>query len=175
MHLALQILVSFTKIGSLSWGGGPGMVPMMQAEVVGQRGWMTDEQFLDALAAGNALPGPIMTKLAVWIGWEQGGWLGVAAALVGMVVPSALMVGVLLALFSSFRDNPRVAGMMQAVRPVVLAMVGWMIVEVLPVAVPSWHTAALAVVAAALLFLHVHPAWIVMAAAAFGAIVYAPA
>jgi chromate transporter len=174
MHVALELLTSFAKVGSLAWGGGPAMVPMMQAEFVGHRGWMTDEQFLDSLAAAYALPGPLATKMAIWIGWEQGGLLGLVASVVGIVLPSALLIGVVLWLLHGFKDHPRVIGMLQAVRPVVLAMLVFMVVQVAPKSATTWHTILVAAVAVGLLFLKVHPAWLVLAAAGFGAIVYAP-
>ncbi len=148
------------------------MVPLMQAEFVEKHAWMTDEQFVDALAAGYALPGPIATKMSVWFGWEVGGFLGVVAALVGMVLPSALMIAVVLALFTTFKDHPRVQGMMTAVRPVVLALLTFMVLQIGPKSVLSWHTGVLAAVALGLLFLKVHPAWLILAAAGFGAVAY---
>ncbi|MCP4869420.1 MAG: chromate transporter [Proteobacteria bacterium] len=172
MHVAFELLISFSKVGSLAWGGGPAMVPLMQAEFVEKHAWMTDEQFVDALAAGYALPGPIATKMSVWFGWEVGGFLGVVAALVGMVLPSALMIAVVLALFTTFKDHPRVQGMMTAVRPVVLALLTFMVLQIGPKSVLSWHTGVLAAVALGLLFLKVHPAWLILAAAGFGAVAY---
>ncbi len=173
MHIAAELFVSFAKIGSLAWGGGPAMVPLMQAEFVEKHEWMTDEQFVDALAAGYALPGPIATKLSVWFGWEVGGALGVVAALVGMVLPSALMIAVVLALFTNFKDHPRVQGVLTAVRPVVLALLAYMVLQIGPKAVGSWHTVAIAAVALGLLFLDIHPAWLIVAAAGLGAVAYA--
>ena len=173
MHVALELLTSFTKVGSLAWGGGPAMVPLMQAEFVEHRGWVTDEELIDALAAGYSLPGPIATKMAVFIGWEQGGAMGVAAALTGMVLPSALMIGLVLAAYTSFKDNPRVEGMMRMVRPVILALLAWMVLQIAPKAVMSWQTGVLAGVALGLLLLKVHPAWLIVAAAGVGAVVHA--
>lgn len=173
MSVALELLISFTKVGTLAWGGGPGMLPLMQAEFVESRGWMTEQELVDALAAGYALPGPIATKMAVFIGWEQGGALGVVASLVGIVLPSALMIGVVLALYTSFKDNPRVEGMMRLVRPVILALLTWMVLQIAPKAVMSWQTAVLAGVALVLLFLKVHPAWLIVGAAGAGALIHA--
>ncbi|MDA0747053.1 MAG: chromate transporter, partial [bacterium] len=57
----LDIFVSFTKVGVFAYGGGPSMIPLVQEEVVDVHGWMTIEEFADALAMGYALPGPIAT------------------------------------------------------------------------------------------------------------------
>jgi chromate transporter len=174
MHVAVELLLSFTKIGSVAWGGGPAMVPLMQAEFVEHRAWMTEEQFVDALAAGYALPGPLSTKMAVWVGWEQCGVLGVLASLAGMVLPSALMIALVIAFFTTLKDHPRVDGMLKAVRPAVLAMLIYMIWRLAPTATPSWHTVALCAAVFGLLLLKVHPAWLILAAAGIGAVFYAP-
>jgi len=174
VSVCVDLLVSFTKIGTLAWGGGPAMVPLMQAEFVEGHGWYTNEQFVDALAAGYALPGPLATKMAVFIGWQQGGALGVMASVAGMVLPSAVLIGLVLAAFQNLKDNPRIMGMLEAVRPVVLALLAYMVISIAPKSATSWHTGAIAGIALVLLFLRVHPAWLILAAAAFGAVVYAP-
>ena len=74
----LELLISFAKLGTVGFGGGPAMIPLVQAEVVDHRGWLTNEQFVDVLAAGNSLPGPISTKMAVYIGYQTGGALGLS-------------------------------------------------------------------------------------------------
>jgi chromate transporter len=171
---SIQLMLSFAKIGTVAYGGGPAMIPLMQAEIVESRGWMTDEQFLDSLAAGYALPGPIATKMALYIGWEAGGPLGALGALVGVVAPSAVMILALLLLFRNFKDHPRVVGMLHGVRPVVVAMLVAMVLTVGRKSLVGWQEALIAGVAlAVLLVFEVHPAWLIVAGAGLGAVVYA--
>ena len=66
----LRLFISFTKVGVFAYGGGPSMIPLVQEEVVDVNGWMTIEEFTDALAMGYALPGPIATKMAAYIGYK---------------------------------------------------------------------------------------------------------
>jgi len=174
MSTSLDLLVSFSKVGTVAWGGGPAMVPLMEAEFVQHREWMSQSDFLDMLSAGYALPGPLATKVAIWVGWEQGGVLGVVASLAGMVLPSALMVGLVLAAFTNFKDHPRVVGMMRAVHPVVLALLVFMLVQLTPRSLTSWHAGVLGAAALVLLLLKVHPLWLLLGAAGLGALVYAP-
>jgi len=149
------------------------MVPLMQAEVVDRHGWMTDVEFVDALAAGYALPGPIATKMSLYIGFHAGGWSGALAGFVGMVLPSALLIGLVAVLYRNFQEHPRVVGMLQMVRPVVLAMLLYLALQLAPDSVTSWQ--GLAVALAALLglwFLELHPAWLIVAAALVGALLH---
>ncbi len=145
------------------------MVPLMQAEVVDSRGWMSEVEFLDALAAGYALPGPIATKMSLLIGFHAGGWAGAMAGLLGMVLPSALMIIAVVFLLDRFQDSPRMAGLMRAVRPVVLAILAAMVLDLAPASLASWQSWALGGMALAALFLgNVHPLWVLVGAAVLG-------
>lgn len=174
LPLPIQLLISFAKIGSVAYGGGPAMIPLMQAEVVERHHWMTEEQFLDALAGGYALPGPIATKMAVWIGWETAGPLGALGGFIGMVLPSTIMVLLLLLLFRELKDHPRVEGMLRGVRPVVLALLVHMVLLLGRKSMTGWKELTIAGVALAILLIFdLHPVWLIVAAAGLGAVFHA--
>jgi chromate transporter len=164
----LDLMLSFAKVGLLAWGGGPAMMPLLQDEVL-SKGWMTEAEFTDALAAGYALPGPISTKLALYVGYHEAGWLGALASLVGVVLPSGLLILGLLALGNSFRDHPRVQGMMGVVRPVVLAMLVMMVVDLVPGTIAETRGVIIAAIALVLIFLRVPPAVVIAVGALLGA------
>jgi len=161
-------MLSFAKVGLLAWGGGPAMMPLLQDEAR-SKGWMPEAKFTDALAAGYALPGPISTKLALYVGYAEAGWLGALASVVGVILPSGLLILGLLALGNSFRDHPRVQGMMAAVRPVVLAMLVMMVVDLVPGAVTEMRGVIIAFIALLLLAFRVPPAAVIAAGALLGA------
>ncbi len=175
MSSSLDLLLSFGRVGTLAWGGGAAQVPLMKAEVVGRHEWMSETEFLDALAAGYALPGPIAGKMAVYVGYQEAGLLGAAASVAGIILPSALMIGVVIALLSNFKEHPRVVGMLAALRPAVLGLLVWMVLDLLPSSVDSWHTGLIAIASvAALYFLKLHPGWLILASGVFGAFLYSP-
>jgi chromate transport protein ChrA len=68
-----EIFMAFFIPGIVGYGGGPASIPLIHFEVVHRYGWLTVEEFGDVLALGNALPGPIATKMAGYIGYEIGG------------------------------------------------------------------------------------------------------
>jgi chromate transporter len=170
MATPLELLVTFAKVGAVGFGGGPSMIPLVQAEVVERRGWMSNAEFVDVLAAGNALPGPIATKMAVYIGYQTGGAVGAAAGLAGLLLPSTALMLLLAAFLTRHSDHPRVVGALQAVRPVVLAMLAWVVVQIAPASVGGWTSGALVVLALGLLYLEVHPAWLIAGAALLGGV-----
>lgn len=69
-----DLFISFLRTGLLGYGGGPSTIPLVHKEVVHQYKWMDDEEFGNVLALGNSLPGPIMTKMAGYIGYRIGGF-----------------------------------------------------------------------------------------------------
>ena len=164
----LQLLLSFAKLGSVGFGGGPAMIPLVQAEVVDHRGWLTNQEFIDVLAAGNALPGPISTKMAVCIGYQTGGALGAAAGLIGILLPSTLLMLILAGVLTRYSDHPRVQGAMSAMRPVVIAMLAWVVIQLAPASIDGWASGLLVVVAIGLLYFKLHPVWLIGGAAIIG-------
>jgi len=163
----LQLFWGFAKVGLLGFGGGPSMLPLMQREVVGS-GWLTDEEFLEGLAMGNALPGPISTKMAVYVGWDEGGPLGALAAFVGVSAPSAVLMLGLVAVLVRFKDHDLVKGALAGAKPAVVGMLFFVAVSLSPGGVKHWQGALLAVASFAALYLNVHPAFVMIAAVLIG-------
>jgi len=169
----LNLFLTFTKIGVLGYGGGPSMIPLIQEEVVEGHTWMTDEEFVDTLAMGNALPGPIATKMSMFVGYKIGGWAGGFLALLGLLWPSSVLMMILGIAFMRFKDMPFAQAMLTAVRPVVVALLAYTAYSVFPKSIKNWHTGLIGLAAfAAVAFLNVHPALTILAAAILGLIVY---
>lgn len=124
MKLQFNLFIAFFRSGMLGFGGGPSSIPLVHKEVVGTFKWMDDQEFSDVLALGNTLPGPIMTKMAGYIGYRVGGPLGMLNALIASVFPTILLMLILLTSFHQFKDNSRVQGMTNAVVPIVGVMLG---------------------------------------------------
>ncbi len=136
-----ELFVSFTRAGLFGFGGGPSMIPLIQVEVVELRGWLTRDAFLDAFAFGNALPGPIATKLAGYVGYQVAGPLGAAVGLFGVTVPTILAMLALAGAYARFRGNPLVQRFLAGVRPVVVALLALVVWDFAPTALmvaPTW-------------------------------------
>ncbi len=169
MPLLIKLFVSFTKIGCLAYGGGPSMIPLMQAEVVDTWKWMSLTDFIDALAMGYSLPGPIVTKMSAAVGYRVLGIPGAIAAVLAVILPSIFMMMLLFLAFTHFGDNPRVQGMLRGIRPVILALLALVVWEMFPKSVISAGTALLAIFTfAALLFTNLHPALAILVGGAIG-------
>jgi len=173
MSLLWSIFLAFAKVGLFGFGGGQSMIPLVQDEIVNVHCWMTNREFVDALALGNALPGPITTKTAVHVGYRLAGLPGAAAGLLGIITPSVLLMLALTVLFLRYQQVPRINSVLKAVRPVVVALLLLTVYTIFPACVVSWDTGVIMIIAfLAVALLKVHPALIILAAAAMGLIVY---
>jgi len=117
---------AFFVANLLGYGGGPATIPLIQNEVVNNYNWMTLSEFGDLLAIANALPGPIATKLAGFIGFEIGGVLGATIALAGTILPSAVAVIILFKFVDLFKDSAEVKLMTKAVQPIIAVLLAVM-------------------------------------------------
>lgn len=125
------LAAAFAKVGLFGFGGGPSFIPLIQREVEARR-WLTREAFLDAFAFGNALPGPIATKLAGYVGYRVAGWSGALVALLALTVPTILAMVGLAALYAEHQDGPWVKGFLTGLRPVVIGLLAYTVVAFAP-------------------------------------------
>ncbi len=173
-----QIFLAFFIPNIVGYGGGPAIIPLIEHEVVNRYGWMGVEEFAEVLALGNALPGPIATKMAGLIGFEQGGALGALIGLGATVMPSLLLMIVLLSILYRYRNSPKVQLLSMIVRPTIAVLLGAMTWRFLTSAYSGgglWHTAFL--LGASYLLIErqkVHPAFVIIAALAYGAFFLSP-
>lgn len=166
---AWDLFMAFLRPGIFGFGGGPSSIPLIQREVVDQYGWMNIEEFTDALAFGNMLPGPIATKMSALIGYRVMGWGGAAIALIATVLPTALAIILLLKIYLRYRDAAWMDGMMTAVRPVVVILVAQVVFLMGRKSFPNVHTYVIAAITIlALGVLNLHPALLIVAALAYG-------
>ena len=169
MLLYWQLFIAFIRVGTFGYGGGPALIPLIEEEVVNNYGWLTVEEFTDALAMANTLPGPIATKLAISIGMKTAGPLGAVSAIVAILLPSSLLIIILSILYYRYRNIPSVQGMISGIRPVVVALLLITVANLAPRSVMSWDTFLIALVAFAVVYyFRVHPIYTIAAAAAIG-------
>jgi len=152
-----ELFVGFFRATIVGYGGGPASIPLIEAEAVDHYGWLTPEEFANALAVGNSLPGPIVTKMAAFVGYHVAGWPGAITALTASVAPTALIMIGLYALLSRFSDAPVIKGMIAGVRPVVWVLFVTLALDYVAF-VRTPKTVVIAAVAfAAVYFLKWHP------------------
>jgi chromate transporter len=167
-----QLFLAFFIPNIIGYGGGPAIIPLIEAEVVGHYGWLNIQQFSETLALGNALPSPIATKMAGHIGYSVAGIPGAIIAVFATVAPSLLLMILLLALLYRLRDSIKVKSMTLLVRPVIAVMMAILTWKFLlsSYTQSGWMHSALLIGAAYLLLerLKIHPALVISGALIYG-------
>lgn len=169
-----DIFWSFLIANLLGYGGGPATIPLIQIEVVNNNDWMTLSEFGDVLAIANALPGPIATKMAGFIGYQIGGPLGAIVALAATILPSALAVILLFKFVNLFKDSPKVKLMTKSVQPVIAVLLGVMAYQFFLTAFENSGVFHLVLLAVASYFtlskFKVHPSLVIVCALFYGGV-----
>ncbi len=122
IRLLGQLYVSFFKIGGLTFGGGLAMLPMLQREVVTDRGWCTEEEVLDMYAIGQCTPGIIAVNTATYVGYKQAGFVGGVSATLGVISPSIVIICLVASILQSFIHLPMIVHALSGIRVVVCAL-----------------------------------------------------
>ena len=102
MNIYLDMFLTFAKMGVMTFGGGYAMLPILQREVVENKGWATEEEVMDYYAIGQCTPGVIAVNLATFIGQKMKGILGGIVATLGVVFPSLLIISGLAGVIEAF-------------------------------------------------------------------------
>lgn len=135
MLLLWKIFVLYSRVSLFSWGGGPASLALMQRETTSALWlppgaaapvpWATPLEFSDAVALGNALPGPVAPQVSAYVGYKMAGLPGAVAAAAGTVLPTTVLMLVMIVYFFKFKDSTVMQAMLRAVRPVVVGLLLW--------------------------------------------------
>lgn len=118
-----QLFWSFFHIGIFTIGGGMASIPLIQAEVVEKKRWMTTEECLDCIAIAQSLPGVIAINMATYIGQFRRGLAGSIAATLGVTLPSYLIIIAIVELLHGIGDNAYVTGAMAGLKVAATALI----------------------------------------------------
>ncbi|MBR2570121.1 MAG: chromate transporter [Paenibacillus sp.] len=171
----LNLIIGFFMANILGYGGGPASIPLMYQEIVTHYHWLTDLEFANMLALGNTLPGPIATKVAAYVGYHIGGLTGMAAALIGTIVPTALALIWLMKLLKKYQQSRAVKGMTLLVQPVIailMIVLTWQLASQSVQEIGWLHPLIIGALSFwALHIKKIHPAPVILAAFLYGGIV----
>ena len=159
----------WTRIGCLSFGGPAGQIALMHRELVDERQWLTEKEFLSALNFCMLLPGPEAMQLATYAGWKLHGVKGGLAAGLLFVLPGAFIVLALSMIYGAFGNLPWMEALFFGVKAAVLAIVIEALLRVAKKALKSSTDYVIAAVAFVALFVFNVPfPLVVIAAGVFG-------
>lgn len=191
MMIFLELFYTFLKIGLFSFGGGYGMLSVIQGEVVSRHGWLSASEFTDIVAISQMTPGPIGINSATYVGYTAvinatgSEALAVAGSLVAsfaVMLPSIVLMLVVCRYLLKYSKHPNVEAVFKGLRPAVVGLVASAALLLMtednfgsPIGTPLqfWVSVALFVAAfVAMKFFKVSPILILVLAGIFGGVFY---
>ena len=140
MNKYLDLFLTFAKIGLFTFGGGYAMLPIMQRELVENKGWTTEDQLADYYAVGQCTPGVIAVNSATFVGSAKAGITGGIIATLGVVFPSIVIILVIAAFLSNFMHIQWVIHAFNGIRAGVVALILTSVIKLFKGAVKDWPT-----------------------------------
>jgi chromate transporter len=165
-----RLFLVFLEIGSVLYGSGYVLLAFLQRALVDERGWLTSEQLLDAVAVGQVTPGPVFST-ATFVGWQIDGPAGAAVATIGIFLPSFVFVALLGRIVPWMRARPTARAFLGGVTAASLGLMAGVLVELTDTAITDALTVVIALAAlGTLLRTTVNSAWLIGAGVLIGAL-----
>ena len=172
----LQLFFSFLQVGMFSFGGGYAAMPLIQGQVVTAHKWLSMSEFTDLITISQMTPGPIAVNSATFVGIKIAGIPGALVATFGCILPSCIIVTVIAKLYLKYRNMAMLQGVLNSLRPAVVAMIAsagisilitafWGNAAALALAGTKWSLVVIFVVCIVLLRkIKMNPIWVMVLA-----------
>jgi len=118
-----ELFTAFAAVGTMMFGGGYSMLPVLRREIVEKRAWSNDEELLDIFAVAQCTPGVIAVNTATYIGYKKRGISGAAAATVGVITPSIIIILIIASMLTNFAEIAAVQNALAGIRVAVCVLV----------------------------------------------------
>ncbi len=119
----LELAGLFLRLGFTGFGGPAAHIALFRDETVKRRKWLSEQHFLDLLAAANLIPGPNSTELAIHLGYLRGGWPGLFIAGFSFVLPATGIVLLLSWIYATYGSLPQAGWLLYGIKPVIIAII----------------------------------------------------
>ena len=121
--LLAELYISFLQVGAFSLGGGFAALPLIEEQIVTNRGWLTQMEFNDILAISQMTPGPIAINASVFVGTWKAGIPGSIVATLGCVTAPVSISLIMIKLYTKYKSLALMQGVLSCLRPAVVALI----------------------------------------------------
>ena len=157
-----QIFLVFAKIGAFTIGGGIPMIAAIKSELV-ERKWLNDEDFIDIITLAQTAPGLFAVNISILTGHRLRGTKGSIVATVASCLPPFLIILMVAMFFTAFKDNEYVIKAFKGIRPVVVALIGVPMIDMIKATKMRWWSWVIVISSMSLVcFLKVSPIYILI-------------
>jgi chromate transporter len=179
----VELFISFLQIGLFSIGGGFAALPLIQNQIVDIHSWLSLKEFVDVISIAEMTPGPIAINSATFVGIKIAGIGGAIVATIGCILPSCVIVLLLAYLYHRYKKLAVVQGILNGLRPAVVALIASAGVAILLLAVfgketvtlegIDWQNVIVTIVCCIMLYaFKLNPIWVIGGAGAAGLFFY---
>ena len=126
--ILFKLFITFFEIGILTFGGGYAMIPMITQKVL-ENNWMSQKELIDFVAVSESTPGPFAVNIATFIGEQNGGFFGGLCAVLGVILPSFIVILFVAKLYMKFCESRAVKGAMTGIRPAVIGLLAFTVIS----------------------------------------------
>lgn len=164
-----ELFKVFFSIGGFTFGGGYAMLPLIERDLVEKRKLLTDQEFLDILAVVQGIPGIIAINSSLFIGYKLRGIPGALCSVLGVSLPSIIIITLIAQTLLNIRENPLVISIFSGIRACVVVLIFWAGFKMSKKAIINntsyLYTAGMII---GMLILKVHPIFLIIAAGIIG-------
>ena len=169
--LTLKLFLVFAGMSVMLFGGGYVFIPLIQKIVVDGHGWVTNQEFVDAIAMSQITPGPILVS-AAFIGLKVAGFAGAVAATIGIYLPPALLMVGSTRVLGYIKQSQAIRAALRGIRPAVVGMIAAAAFTVGATAPQHWVSILIFVVALIALVRRVQIVWVIPVAGLTGLVLF---
>ncbi|KKI89443.1 chromate transporter [Bacillus sp. SA1-12] len=178
--MLLELFILFFIIGTVSFGGGYAMIPVIEREVT-SRGWLTLTDFTDAVALAGMTPGSIASNSATIIGFKVAGLPGAIISTIAISLPSLLLILIIAMFLYKIHKNKLVKSVFYGLRPIVTSLILYAAIKIaisngVISSSISWDMLSMLMIfgvsLTALLYFRIHPVLVIVGAGIFGTFIY---
>ncbi|UVI31390.1 chromate transporter [Paenibacillus spongiae] len=123
LQILLQLFWTFFRIGPATFGGGYAMIPLIERETVTKRKWIDKQEMSDLISIAGSAPGGVGVNASAFIGHRLGGIAGAVAAIIGITLPTFLIVFLLSYLYVQFGDHPKLEAALKGIHGAIIALI----------------------------------------------------
>lgn len=169
MNIYWEGFKTFSRIGMFTIGGGYAMIPLIEADVVDKKQWITREEFIDLVAIAQSCPGIFAVNISIFLGYKLKGVPGSIICATGTILPSFLIILGIALFFQAFRENETIESIFKGIRPAVVALIAAPTFKMAKSAKINWSNVWIPIVSALLIWLFgVSPVYIIILAGVAG-------
>ena len=170
--MLFDLFITFAKIGVMTFGGGYAMLPILQRELVENKGWSTEEDLADYYAIGQCTPGIIAINTATFVGTKQKGIIGGIVASLGMVFPSLVIITLIATVLTTFSELEVVKHAFAGIRVAVCVLIFNSVLKLMKGAIKDCYALFIFIgIFLVALFTSISTVWLIVASAILGIVI----